>query len=166
MRLLFSALLLCVGLFAGAQDQPAAPDQIGYKSAADADQKKTLFVERFQARLHASRAPLTPSIRPNFMSSMYITMSTMRRGIDDHMAPEKVLEVMDNTNVKTIVILTGMWGDKLQAVIDEMVKPHPGRFMVFTQTRLEQSRRPPVWRGDGGANPGLGEPRRSRPQTS
>jgi len=26
-----------------------------------------------------------------------------------------------------------MWGEKLQAVIDEMVKPHPGRFMVFTQ---------------------------------
>ena len=35
--------------------------------------------------------------------------------------------------MKTIVILTGMWGDKLQAVIDEMVKPYPGRFMVFTQ---------------------------------
>jgi uncharacterized protein len=26
-----------------------------------------------------------------------------------------------------------MWGDKLQKVIDEMVKPYPGRFMVFTQ---------------------------------
>ncbi len=40
---------------------------------------------------------------------------------------------MDNTNVKTVVILTGMWGDKLQHVIDEMVKPYPGRFIVFTQ---------------------------------
>jgi uncharacterized protein len=53
--------------------------------------------------------------------------------IDEHMPPERVVEVMDKTNVKTIVILTGMWGDKLQAVIDEMVKPYPGRFMVFTQ---------------------------------
>ncbi|MEP6645208.1 MAG: amidohydrolase family protein, partial [Acidobacteriaceae bacterium] len=53
--------------------------------------------------------------------------------IDEHMDPRRVLEVMNNTNVKTIVILTGMWGDKLQAVIDEMVKPYPGRFMVFTQ---------------------------------
>jgi uncharacterized protein len=35
--------------------------------------------------------------------------------------------------VRTVVILTGMWGDKLQKVIDEMVKPYPGRFMVFTQ---------------------------------
>jgi hypothetical protein len=40
---------------------------------------------------------------------------------------------MNNTNVKTIVILTGLWGEKLQAVMDEMVKPYPGRFMVFTQ---------------------------------
>jgi predicted TIM-barrel fold metal-dependent hydrolase len=53
--------------------------------------------------------------------------------IDEHMPPERVVEVMDHTNVKTIVILTGLWGNKLQAVIDEMVKPYPGRFMVFTQ---------------------------------
>jgi hypothetical protein len=31
------------------------------------------------------------------------------------------------------VILTGLWGEKLQGVIDEMVKSYPGRFMVFTQ---------------------------------
>jgi predicted TIM-barrel fold metal-dependent hydrolase len=49
------------------------------------------------------------------------------------MDPRRVIEVMNRTNVKTIVILTGMWGNKLQAVIDEMVKPYPGRFMVFTQ---------------------------------
>jgi hypothetical protein len=54
-------------------------------------------------------------------------------GIEEHMPPERVLEVMNSTNVKTVVILTGMWGDKLQHVIDEMVKPYPGRFMVFTQ---------------------------------
>ncbi|MGA2697357.1 MAG: amidohydrolase family protein, partial [Terriglobales bacterium] len=53
--------------------------------------------------------------------------------IDEHMDPKRVVEVMDNTNVRTIVILTGMWGDKLQHVIDEMVKPYPGRFMVFAQ---------------------------------
>jgi uncharacterized protein len=53
--------------------------------------------------------------------------------IEEHMDPRRVLEVMDNTNVKTVVILTGMWGDKLQRVIDEMVKPYPGRFIVFTQ---------------------------------
>lgn len=54
-------------------------------------------------------------------------------GIDEHMPPQRVIEVMDNTNVRTVVILTGMWGAKLQNVIDEMVKPYPGRFLVFTQ---------------------------------
>ena len=54
-------------------------------------------------------------------------------GIDEHMPPERVVEIMNKTNVKTVVILTGMWGDKLQHVIDEMVKPYPGRFMVFAQ---------------------------------
>ena len=42
------------------------------------------------------------------------------------MAADRVVEVMDHTNVKTVVILTGMWGDKLQHVIDEMVKPLSG----------------------------------------
>ena len=54
-------------------------------------------------------------------------------GIDEHMDPKRVIEIMDATNVKTVIILTGMWGDKLQHVIDEMVKPYPGRFIVFTQ---------------------------------
>jgi len=35
--------------------------------------------------------------------------------------------------VRTVVILTGQWREKLQHVVDEMVKPYPGRFMVFTQ---------------------------------
>jgi predicted TIM-barrel fold metal-dependent hydrolase len=55
------------------------------------------------------------------------------QGIDEPMPPQRVLEIMDATNVKTVVILTGMWGAKLQKVIDTMVKPYPGRFIVFTQ---------------------------------
>jgi predicted TIM-barrel fold metal-dependent hydrolase len=53
--------------------------------------------------------------------------------IDDPMPPRRVIEVMDNTNVKTVVILTGRWGEKLQRVLDTMVKPYPGRFIVFSQ---------------------------------
>ena len=40
---------------------------------------------------------------------------------------------MDQANISKIVILTGMWGDKLQGLIDKMVKPYPDRFLVFTQ---------------------------------
>jgi predicted TIM-barrel fold metal-dependent hydrolase len=53
--------------------------------------------------------------------------------IEDHVPPAELVARMDKLNIKTIIILTGMWGDKLQHVIDEMVKPYPGRFLVFVQ---------------------------------
>jgi uncharacterized protein len=54
-------------------------------------------------------------------------------GIGDRVDPREMIARMDRLNIKTIVILTGMWGDKLQTIIDDMVKPYPGRFVVFTQ---------------------------------
>jgi uncharacterized protein len=51
----------------------------------------------------------------------------------DEIPPAEVIRRMDRANVQKIVILTGMWGEKLQRVIDKMVKPYPDRFMVFTQ---------------------------------
>jgi len=124
--LLVFSLLATFGLA-----QNRAP-QIGYKSAADAEQKKTLLLKDFKpvSMLHV---PAHPIDRAKFyVIDVHNHVNDAAR-IDEHMPPERVVEVMDKTNVKTIVILTGMWGDKLQAVIDEMVKPYPGRFMVFTQ---------------------------------
>ncbi len=63
-------------------------------------------------------------------------------GIQEHQDPKRVIEIMDNTNVRTVVILTGMWGDALTKVIDEMVRPYPGRFLVFAQidwTRIDDT---------------------------
>ena len=45
----------------------------------------------------------------------------------------EVVKGMDQANVKKVVILTGMWGAKLQSVLDKMVKPYPDRFVVFAQ---------------------------------
>jgi predicted TIM-barrel fold metal-dependent hydrolase len=56
-----------------------------------------------------------------------------RHGAGERIPPEKVVEVMDRCNIRKIVILTGRWGEDLQRVIDEMVKPYPDRFTVFTQ---------------------------------
>ena len=55
------------------------------------------------------------------------------RGGDPSVDPDALVAMMDRCNLQTIVILTGGFGDRLQAVIDRMVKPHPGRFRVFTQ---------------------------------
>jgi predicted TIM-barrel fold metal-dependent hydrolase len=111
---------------------PPPPAQIGYKSAADAEQKKTLLLKDFKpvSMLHAAAHPVDKA--KFYVIDVHNHVNDAAR-IDEHMPPERVVEVMNATNVKTIVILTGMWGDKLQAVIDEMVKPYPGRFMVFTQ---------------------------------
>lgn len=121
-------ILSAAALTAQTQSSP----QIGYKSAADAEQKKTLLLRDFKpvSMLHVSVHPVEKA--KFYVIDVHNHINDAAR-IDDHMPPERVLEVMDRTNVKTVVILTGMWGEKLQGVIDEMVKPHPGRFMVFTQ---------------------------------
>ena len=129
-------LLLCASTWSAAQtaskQQDKAQDQIGYKSAADAEQKKTLLLKDFQP------VPMLHAPVHNVDRAKYYVIDVHNHvndalGIDEHMPPERVIEIMNNTNVKTVVILTGMWGDKLQRVIDEMVKPYPGRFMVFAQ---------------------------------
>ena len=45
----------------------------------------------------------------------------------------EVVRRMDQMNVQKIVILTGQWGEKLQGLIDKMVKPYPQRVVVFAQ---------------------------------
>ena len=55
------------------------------------------------------------------------------RGNDASVDPGALVAMMDRCNLQTLVILTGGFGDRLQAVIDRMVKPYPGRFRVFTQ---------------------------------
>lgn len=130
MKLHFCCLLFLCPILVSAQNPASSP--IGYKSAADADQKKTVLLKDFKpvSMLHA---PVHQVDRAKFYVIDVHNHVNDAAHIDDPMPPQRVIEVMDNTNVKTIVILTGMWGEKLQAVIDQMVKPHPGRFMVFTQ---------------------------------
>ena len=120
--------VLSLAIFCPAQQQP----QIGYQSAPDADAHKTLLLKDFHPvpMLHT---PVHKIDKAKFyVIDVHNHVNDAAR-IDEHMDPKRVVEVMDNTNVRTIVILTGMWGDKLQHVIDEMVKPYPGRFIVFAQ---------------------------------
>jgi predicted TIM-barrel fold metal-dependent hydrolase len=106
--------------------------QIGYKAASEAEQKKTLLLRDFQPQsmLHASchrvdraRFPVV-DVHQHVNDAMHL---------EDHVPPADLVNRMDELNIRTIIILTGTWGDKLQHVIDEMVKPYPGRFAVFTQ---------------------------------
>jgi uncharacterized protein len=105
---------------------------IGYKPAADADSKKTILLKDFQPQpaLHAAVREIR---RAKFPVIDVHTHTNDAAGIGDRVDPGEMVARMDHLNIKTIVILTGMWGDKLQTIIDTMVKPYPGRFVVFTQ---------------------------------
>lgn len=108
-------------------------EPIGYRKAEDADTKKTLLLRDFKptSMLHAQQHDVPRARFPVFDVHQHVNDA---QGIDDeHIPPEKVIALMDRHNIKTVTILTGMWGDRLQRVIDEMVKPYPGRFLVFTQ---------------------------------
>ena len=126
----YFALLALLFPFACGQD--ASSPQIGYKTAPDADQKKTLLLRDFKpvSMLHVPEHKIERA--KFYVIDVHNHVNDPVR-IGDQMPPQDVVAVMDKVNVKTIVILTGMWGDRLQNLINQMVKPYPGRFIVFTQ---------------------------------
>jgi predicted TIM-barrel fold metal-dependent hydrolase len=126
-----TSTLLCLALltvFAAAAQQRG----IGYKPATDAASQETILLKNFhpEPALHAAVHEIR---RAKFPVIDVHTHTNDAVGIGDRVDPKEMVERMDRLNLKTIVILTGMWGDKLQAVVDDMVKPYPGRFVVFTQ---------------------------------
>jgi len=122
----------CVFILATTCASVAQQTEIGYKAAKDANEKKTILLRDFKPKpmVHLQSHELTRAKFPVIDVHTH-TNDAMRIG--DHVDPKALVEMMDRNNIKTIVILTGLWGDKLQKVVDEMVKPYPGRFMVFTQ---------------------------------
>src|SRR5207253_10940753 len=129
-RRAIGCLPILIALLVAAQDAASPP--IGYQSAKDAEQKKTLLLKDFKpnSMLHVPQHQVD---RAKFYVIDVHNHVNDALKIEEPLAPAHVVEIMDKTNVRTVVILTGMWGDKLQAVIDKMVKPYPGRFMVFAQ---------------------------------
>ena len=128
-RILVVATLISASLLF-AQDKKQ--NQISYKAAPNAKERETLLLRDFHPKsmLHARVTPIERAKFPVIDVHNHINDAM---GIDEHVAPEQVIKVMNAVNVRTVVILTGQWREKLQKVVDEMVKPYPGRFMVFTQ---------------------------------
>jgi predicted TIM-barrel fold metal-dependent hydrolase len=102
-------------------------------TAQKVEQKKTLLLRDFKPKsmLHA---PVHNVYRARFpVIDVHNHVNDARSPDRERIPPARVIEMMDNCNLQKIVILTGSWGEALQKVVDEMVKPYPGRFMVFTQ---------------------------------
>jgi predicted TIM-barrel fold metal-dependent hydrolase len=101
--------------------------------AQESPKKDTLLLRDFkpQSMLHV---PVHNIQRARFpVIDVHNHVNDARSSPREHIPPADVVAIMDHCNIKTIVILTGKWGEPLQKVVDEMVKPYPGRFMVFTQ---------------------------------
>src|ERR1035437_3607593 len=108
-----TALLLAFVSGSGGSAQQAG---IGYKPAADADSKKTILLKDFQPEpaLHAAVHAIQ---RAKFPVIDVHTHTNDAVGIGDRVDPQEMIARMDSLNLKTIIILTGMWGDKLQTII-------------------------------------------------
>ena len=107
--------------------------QIKYEVAPGAAEKKTLLLRDFRPKsmLHLDVHNIQRAKFPVIDMHQHVNDAM---GVNtERIPPAKLVELMDHCNVWKICILTGMWGDKLQKVIDEMVKPYPDRFIVFTQ---------------------------------
>ena len=101
--------------------------------AQESPKKDTLLLRDFkpQSMLHV---PVHNIQRARFpVIDVHNHVNDARSSPREHIPPADVVAIMDHCNIKTIVILTGKWGESLQKVVDEMVKPYPGRFIVFTQ---------------------------------
>jgi len=99
----------------------------------ETQEKKSILLKDFkpQSMLHV---PVHNVYRARFpVIDVHNHVNDARSPASERIPPAKVVEMMDNCNIQKIVILTGKWGDQLQRVVDEMVKPYPDRFMVFTQ---------------------------------
>jgi predicted TIM-barrel fold metal-dependent hydrolase len=109
-----------------------AAAQIGYQADSDAAKKETLLLRDFhpQSMLHAKATPVLRAKFPVFDVHQHLNDA---RGIGTRMSPPDAVALMEQLNIKSVVILTGGWGSDLQKIIDTMVKPYPGRFYVFTQ---------------------------------
>jgi predicted TIM-barrel fold metal-dependent hydrolase len=118
-------------LLAGAA--PTRSQDIQYKSDPDAARKTTLLLKDFEPKsmLHVPAHRVPRAKFPVIDVHNHVNDPAGVHG--DEIAAAEVVQRMDQVNVRQIVILTGMWGAKLQGLLDKMVKPYPDRFIVFTQ---------------------------------
>ena len=111
---------------------PNAPATIGYSHLRLAPARDGLLLRDFapesMLRVHASevRRARFPVIDVHCHLNDGIIMP---RAVN----PEQFIRVMDETNVKAAVTLTGGWGEKLSRSLHNLTETFPGRFFVFCQ---------------------------------
>lgn len=119
----------------GAQSSPAnaePQDSIGYTHRKLAPARTQLLLREFDPYAML-RVPATEVLRARFpVIDVHCHLNDgiiMRKSTD----PKNFLRVMDQTNVKSAINLTGGWDDKLLQSVRSLADGFPGRFYVFCQ---------------------------------
>jgi uncharacterized protein len=116
------------------QEKPQDSNQeIKYSQDPNASKNMTLLLKDFDPKsmLHAAVHEVPRAKFSVIDIHNHVNDPGGVHGVEISVA--EVVRRMDQANVQKIVILTGMWGDKLQGVLDKMVKPYPDRFIIFAQ---------------------------------
>jgi len=112
---------------------PAYSQDIQYRGDPDADKHMTLLLRDWDPTSMVHLPAHKVSRAKFYVIDVHNHVDDAQHVNDEEVPPAEVVKGMDLANVRKVVILTGMWGEKLQVVLDKMVKPYPGRFIVFTQ---------------------------------
>jgi predicted TIM-barrel fold metal-dependent hydrolase len=127
------ALVLLLGALAAASAPQANGQEIKYSEDPDAAKRMTLLLKDWDPKpmLHLQTHEVPRA--KFYVIDMHNHVNDAGGIHGEEVPPAEVVKTMDQANVKKVVILTGLWGEKLRSVLDKMVKPYPDRFVVFAQ---------------------------------
>jgi predicted TIM-barrel fold metal-dependent hydrolase len=108
------------------------PPRIGYDVDPHAEQKKTLLLRDFEPRpmLHVPAHEVARARYPVIDFHNHVDDGKI---MPEHVDPASAVRIMDECNVRTVVVLTGGWGARFARIRSELVEAHPKRFLVFAE---------------------------------
>jgi len=116
----------------GSANNEEAAHTITYSHLRLASARDQLLLRDFEPET-TLRTPVTEVRRARFpVIDVHCHLNdgiVMRRSV----SPKNFLEVMDETNVRAAINLTGGWGEKLRGSLHNLAEAFPGRFFVFCQ---------------------------------
>jgi predicted TIM-barrel fold metal-dependent hydrolase len=129
-----AAAALMANTASGEDVQIAAPST---PQAAPAPKADLLLVD-FQPRsmLHVGQTAIERPKFPVIDIHTHLSFTRNDGAVRYTGTPDEALTVMERRGIRTMVNLTGGWGDGLAQTIARFDRAHPGRFMTFTE---------PVW---------------------
>lgn len=106
-----------------------------------------LPIEKFEPRsmLHVPETRVPQPAFPVIDFHTHITWSGELSGQDKvtfTAEPPEILRVMDRKKIRTMVNLTGGFGNGLKECVEKLSKAHPGRFLVFTEPQWARTADP------------------------